>query len=363
MSRHHVPPLTVHPHVMLVAVIAVLAWGAGIAVVAPRSQGAERPVARRPDILRCDPVEDALWVRYRDLPLTGHPNALWAQHGWLADFHTPCELRRFARQIRQLGLTDLFLHAGPIRPDGTVAPGRNPRARDLLDALHELVPDVRLQAYLGQVEGTGPEDLDLRDPAKLARTVTTAGEMLDLGFDGIHYDIEPIRGGEPRFVDLFARTRDVAAARGAVVSIAVEERHVDPDSGFPPNVQTASVSDDWLRALAAHVDQLAIMVYDSRRTTDADYERWTAYQARTVAEAVAASDTQVLIGIPTDKRFVSYHTAAENAGTGARGLRRGVDALPPELGRRVGGAIFAEWVSTEEDYRTIEREWVRPEGP
>jgi hypothetical protein len=137
---------------------------------------------------------------------------------------------------------------------------------------------------------------------------------------------------------------------------------VDPDSGFRPNVQTASVSDDWLRTLADHVDQIAVMVYDSHLKTDADYERWTEYQARTIGNLVADRVT-VFVGIPTDKTFVDHHTAAENAGTGARGLRRGVAALSPERAGRVGGAIFAEWVSTEDDYRTVEQEWVRPPAP
>jgi hypothetical protein len=77
---------------------------------------------------------------------------------------------------------------------------------------------------------------------------------------------------------------------------------------------------------------------------------------------VVADKVDVLIGVPTDKQFVSYHTEAENAATGSRGLRRGVAALAPEPARRTGGAIFAEWVSTEEDYATFEREWVRPPG-
>jgi hypothetical protein len=320
-------------------------------------------VVQRSRTLRCHPAEDERWEHYRDLPPTGHPNALWARHSWVGDGHTPCQYRTFARQIRQLGLTDVFLHAGPLGPDGTVGEDRYRHAGQVLDALHDLVPGVRLQAYLGQVEGSRPgtDDLDLDDPANIERTVATAERFLALGFDGIHYDIEPVLNGDLRFIDLYDRTRVLTGSRGAVLSIAVEERLVDPDSGFPPNVQHASVSDDWLRVLAEHVDQIAVMVYDSRMKTAADYERWTEYQTRTVADVVA-DKVDVLIGVPTDKQFVYYHTEAENAGTGSRGLRRGAAALGPERAGRVGGAVFAEWVSTEEDYGTFEREWVRPAG-
>jgi hypothetical protein len=346
------PPVRRRPIVVGTAVLTAVALvGLSLAVVRARA-------------LHCGTEEDERWEQVRDLPPTGHPNALWVQHSWVGDDHTPCDYRRLARIARQLGLSDLFLHAGPLRPDGTVADERIRYAGQALDALHGLVPGVRLQAYLGQVEGARPDsaDLDLNDHANIERTAATAGRMLQLGFDGVHYDIEPVRNGDLRFVDLYDRTRALTRERGAVLSIAVEERLVDPDSGFPPNVQTASVSDDWLRTLADHVDQIGIMTYDSRMKTDADYERWTEYQTRTVADVVA-DKVDVLIGVPTDKEFVYYHTAAENAGTGSRGLRRGVAALPPGRAGRVGGAIFAEWVSTEDDYRTFEQEWSRPPSP
>ena len=313
--------------------------------------------------LRCDAAEDALWDRYASMSPSppDHPNALWARHWWVGDEKSPCDYRKLARQIRQLGLTDVFFHAGPLRPDGTVAPDRYQHARQLLQAMHELVPGVRVQAYLGQFEGTRPgtDDLDLSKPDNLQRTVDSAKLFLDLGYDGIHYDIEPVLNGEPRMIDLFDRTRALTRAKGAVLSTAVEERQVDPDSGFAPNAGATHPTDDWLRTLADHVDQLAIMTYDSGLKTEADYERWTEYQTRTIATLVAGKVT-LFMGVPTDKAYADNHTAAENAGSGSRGLRRGIAALPPELARHVGGAIFAEWVSTEDDYSTFEHEWVRP---
>jgi len=336
----------------LVAAVAVLLGGVAGAVTLTRTHS-----------LRCDPAEDALWKQYGDLrpgPLD-HPNAMWARHSWVGDEHTPCDYRTLARQIRQLGLTDVFFHAGPLRPDGTVDPSRFQHAQQLVDAMHRLVPGVRVQAYLGQNEGTRPgtDDLNLSDAGNLQRTVDSAKAFLDIGFDGIHYDIEPIHNGDQRFIDLFDRTRALTSATGAVLSTAVEERQVDPDSGFPPNPAPVRPTDEWLRTLAGHVDQIAVMTYDSGMKTEADYERWTEYQTRTVGALVAGQVT-VFIGVPTDKAYTSNHTSAENAGTGSRGLQRGVAELPPDLAHNVGGAIFAEWVSTEADYSTYEQEWVRP---
>jgi hypothetical protein len=227
-------PGAVGAAVAAVAVVVIPALAAVVRLQAPAGLGAG--LGLRVVGESCGETEDERWDRYRESGAGAHPNSLWAQHSWVGGTHSDCEYRTFARQIRQLGLTDVFFHAGPFRPDGTVAPDGHEHARALVDALHDLVPGVRLQAYLGQVEGTGPEDLDLSDPAKRERVVTTAAEFLDLGFDGIHYDVEPIRNGDQRFIDLFDRTRSVTGPRDAVVSVAVEERLVDPDSGFPPNV-------------------------------------------------------------------------------------------------------------------------------
>jgi hypothetical protein len=343
-----------HNRVVVGAAAAAVVLAVGVIVTAVRMR-----------TLHCDPAEDALWDHYAEVrPGTSdHPNALWARHWWVGDDKTPCDYRKLARQIRELGLTDVFFHAGPLRPDGTVAPDRYQHAKQLVDAMHELIPGVRIQAYLGQFEGTRPgtDDLNLSDPDNLQRTVDSAKTFLDLGFDGINYDIEPIHNDDQRFIELFDRTRALTKPRGAVLSTAIEERQVDPDSGFAPNPAPVRPTDEWLRTLAGHVDQIAIMTYDSGLNTEADYERWTEYQTRTIATLVADQVT-VFIGVPTDKAYTSNHTSAENAGTGARGLRRGVADLPPELAANVGGAIFAEWVSTEDDYRTYEQEWVRPPG-
>ena len=334
--------------VVPILVVLVLGLG-GLVVVRARSA--------------CDAAEDAAWDRYRELrpAADAHPNALWARHWWIGDEKSTCEYRTLARQIRQLGLTDVFFHGGPLRPDGTVDPNRYLHAKDLVVAMHDLVPGVRIQVYLGQFEGTRPgtDDLDLTNADNRARVVQSAGIFLDLGYDGIHYDIEPLMNDDAPFLELFDRTRELTRARHAVLSTAVEERQADVDSGFDAKPEPSRPTTDWLLTLAEHVDQLAIMTYDSGQKTPEDYERWTEYQTRTIGDLVADKVT-LFIGVPTDKAFSDAHTSAENAGTGSRGLRRGVAALPPDKARHVGGAIFAEWVSTEEDYATFEREWVRP---
>lgn len=108
-----------------------------------------------------------------------------------------------------------------------------------------------------------------RSTGTLARILQTDRALLTLGFAGIHYDIEPVRPGDRGFLDLPARTHELTRARGRVLSVALEQlsladweapvlRAVLPRRMIPARMTTA-----YLRAVAARVDQVAIMTYDS----------------------------------------------------------------------------------------------------
>lgn len=311
---------------------------------------------------RCDPAEDARWVKYRSKVPGPHPNALWARHWWVGEDRSECDYRLMARHIRQLGLTDVFFHSGPFRPDGTVDPARYRYAQRLVDAMHRLVPGVRIQAYLGQFEGTRPntDDLDLTNADNLARVVGTAKIFLDFGFDGIHYDIEPIPVDSQRFVDLFDRTRALTLERGGVLSTAIEERRPDPEDGWGIDSDRSHPTDDWLRVLSSHVDQLAVMTYDAGQKTDEDFRRWTAYQTKEIA-AVVGDRTTIFMGI-SDGPWDGNGNPTETARNGSVGVMRGVQGLPPEIARNVGAGVFSDWITTEDEYSVIEAEWVLPSG-
>src|SRR5690606_21298437 len=97
-------------------------------------------------------------------------------------------------------------------------------ARDLIEAMRRHAPVVRSHAYLGQirvVDGKGVIDLD--DPAVRERVLRTDAAFLDIGFDGIHYDFEPIYPDDEAFLTLMERTRELTRSRGKVLSAALEQ--------------------------------------------------------------------------------------------------------------------------------------------
>ncbi|MGH3374067.1 MAG: hypothetical protein ACRDP6_04965 [Actinoallomurus sp.] len=289
----------------------------------------------------------------------GTANALWARHQWVGEPHTEAGYRALAGTLTRNTVTDVFFHVGPLDGDGAIPPARYAHAGELLAAMRRLVPSVRAQAYVGQVERSGGGPLDLGDPGTRARILQTDRALLTLGFAGIHYDIEPVRPGDRDFLDLLARTHELTRARGRVLSVALEQlsladweapvlRAVLPRRRIPARMTTA-----YLRAVAARVDQVAIMTYDSEAPTRALAGRHFAWHTeRTLA--LIGDRVTVFMGVPTYRSPTPW---AEDLPTALRGVRQGIDALPRPPRRPYGVGVYADWTTSDRDWATFRKDW------
>jgi hypothetical protein len=290
-------------------------------------------------------------------------NGLWARHDWVGEAHPEADYRALAELVRQGQVSDVFFHVGPLDGDGRIPPERYGHAGELLAAFGRLAPSVRAQAYVGQktVRAGGP--LDLADANTRARIVDTAAALLALGFDGIHYDLEPIYPDEPGMLDLLERTRTLAHARGAVLSVAVEQLELIPGAQSllgrvaPRAHYPARVTPAWLRQLADRVDQVAVMTYDTA-VLPADWlvGLYFAHQAERVVE-LAGDRAIVFIGVPTYDEGVRFPWA-ENLRSAIRGARRGFGALDRPPAKPAGLAVFAEWTTDDQEWAHYRQAWV-----
>lgn len=296
------------------------------------------------------------WAGLQVVPLApvhaDAPRAVWLGHRWVADPIEPGELVLLAGRLRDAAVTDVYVHVGPLEPDGTIPFERTPRAQQFVLALHRRLPDVRIQAWIGQVEALGGGPLDLSRSDVRTEVVRTARRFLGLGFHGVHYDIEPIWDGDERFLALLKETAAMLDGRGAVLSVAAEELPMFPgarrilreiDERYHP------WSKGYHRRVAEHADQVAVMAYDSALPLGHLYERFVARQARVLGR-VLPDDTELLIGVPSYEEWNIGHWPAENVAAGLAGLRRGIARLPQDRRHRVGWALYAE-------YTTDAREW------
>jgi hypothetical protein len=295
-----------------------------------------------------DPDEDVR-TRGRD--------AVWLGHAWVDGRRTTADVAALAARLRCTGVRDLYVHAGPLADDGSLDPGRRPQARQLLADLRRLAPGVRVSAWLGNV--VGDDRLDLADATSRERVVAGAGSVLDEGWDGVHYDLEPLPDGDPGFLDVLEHTRTLTRSRGAVLSVAAEP--VEPVLGLhrvADVVRPQWWSTDYLSDVAARVDQVALMSYDTGMPSEVLYRGFVARQARLALSAVPA-DVDLLIGAPafhTDD--LGHREAAETVAAAVDGAR--VALADGHADRAAYGvALYADFTATENDWQAYQDRWVR----
>jgi hypothetical protein len=312
----------------------------------------------------------ATWVWWRAAPSAAQGsrgvNALWARHQWVGQAHSQEEYRTLADTLRHGEISDVFFHVGPLDPDGSIPPGRYAHAPKLLAALDRLAPGMRAQAWIGQVARQGAGPLDLTRQAVRDRIVRTAKTFLDLGFDGIHYDIEPVYPVDGEFLELLDRTHDLTRGRSAVLSVSLEQLElvnglqtvaaaVLPDIHYPPRP-----SRSFLKQVASRVDQVAIMAYDTELPADWLVGRHFAWQAEHVTELVGDQVT-VFIGVPTYAQGQPFPWA-ENLRSAIRGTRRGLDRLDHQPSHPIGLAIYADWTTTPKEWALYQAAWIHAAG-
>jgi hypothetical protein len=291
---------------------------------------------------------------------TAGPNAVWLSHRWVGAVQPPAEYDALAERLRQHRISDAFFHVGPLQADGTIPSNRHPAAIHMLRALHRRLPMLRAQAWIGQVEKAGGGPLDLSQPVVRANIAETATAFLDLGFDGIHLNVEP-SSGNPHLLALLSELRDRTATHAAVLSMASDELEPLPGLAWltrAAGTQAGFWTADYYRAVAGRVDQLAVMMYDTALPTDWLYGALVRWQTNAVREAAGPGKT-VFVGVPTyEEDRLTFHPEAENVTSALRGIRQGLHDAPPEDPAAFGVAIYADWTTDASEWRHIRDSWL-----
>ncbi|GAA2803356.1 glycoside hydrolase family 18 protein [Kitasatospora aburaviensis] len=288
-------------------------------------------------------------------------DAVWLGHAWVDGRKGDADVAALAQRLAGTGVRDLYVHTGPLEHDGSLPPTVHPRARWFTEAAHRALPGIRVQGWLGDEVKPEKDALDLEDSPTRDRVTASARQVLDLGFDGVHFDMEPIRPGSKGWLALLDQVRPVTAARGAQLSVAAPQ--IDP---LPWQHDIAIALTDhgkwWDQAYfaqtARRVDQIALMTYDSSMPTAGFYGAYNAYQTELALEATP-EDVDLLMGLPfywEDKWGHWGH--AETVEDGIRGIRLGLGRQ--DLGRqRFGVGLYVDFAATEQNWEDYRRGWVR----
>ncbi len=294
-------------------------------------------------------------------------NAVWLEHSWAGQPHSEAEYDQLTQRLAHEQITYVFAHVGPLQSDGTIPSSLAPNAEALVQALHARLPNVKVLAWIGQVEAAGgysaSDSIDLDQSDVRTHIAQTAAHFVsDLGFDGVHYDIEPIVNNNPRFLDLLTETRARLPA-GALLSTVGEK--------WAPNAHLADLlygmgrasawwTSYYYAAVAAHVDQLVAMLYDTGMPAPGLYSLTVQEESEHILEAVRSARTppQLLVGIPTyTGDSVWFHSAAENMQTGLTGVIAGLNSNR-DTSAFTGVAIYRFGSTGDADWATYDRLWL-----
>ncbi|MCF2531406.1 hypothetical protein [Yinghuangia soli] len=293
-------------------------------------------------------------------------DALWLGHAWLDGRKGPADLAALGDRLRTTGVHDVYVHAGPLENDGSLDPARYPQAPWFLAGMRTALPGVRVQAWLGNVVGPAdparPDRLDLSRGPNRDRVVASAAQALDAGFDGVHFDLEPMGDGNTDYLDILGRARDAAHARGAVLSVAAHQ--IEPAGNLVDLARLGGAdrtkwwTPGYFTAIASRVDQIAVMAYDTWMPTRGLFGGYVTRQTELALEHTPER-TDLLIGLPFyHDDTIGHHENAERAGTAARAVRIGLDAAGSDR-RNFGVALYVDFAATEEDWAAYHREWMR----
>ncbi|MFD8151954.1 hypothetical protein ACFV28_14540 [Streptomyces sp. NPDC059720] len=311
-------------------------------------------------------AETALWVNHTgDLApgtRTRDRDALWLGHAWVDGRKKDADVRALAGRLRGTGIRDLYVHTGPLEHDGTLPKSGHPRARWFVDAVHEEMPGVRVQAFLGDVLATeSPDGMRLDEPATRAAVVASARQVLDAGYEGVHLDLEPLHSGDRDYLALLDALRGETRPRGARLSVAAHQ--IDPLPGFHTAWGGVTGHPKWwsqrfFGQVARRVDQIAVMSYDTMQPLESTYSGYVAQQTSLALEVTPPS-TDLLMGLPFfhENRF-GHWNHAETVPAAVRGVRLGLSRTDADRAR-FGVALYIDFAATEADWRAYEEDWLR----
>ncbi|GAA3365229.1 glycoside hydrolase family 18 protein [Streptomyces antimycoticus] len=311
----------------------------------------------------------SLRLRYAGDPAPGthtrERDAVWLGHAWVDGRHGEDQLAELVQRVRVTGIRDLYVHAGPLEHDGTLPASRYSKARWLVDAVRRELPGVRVQAWLGDVLSTeGRTGMDLGERATRERVVRSARQVLDAGFAGVHFDLEPLHSGDRDYLSLLDAVRAITRAHGAPLSVAAHQ--IDP---LPSLHSVAGFvaghpkwwSQSYFGAVARRVDQIAVMSYDTALPLESLYGGYVAQQTRLALEATPRG-TDLLMGLPafhTDD--IGHHESAETVAAAVRGVRLGLSHEDARR-ERFGVALYVDFAATPGDWSAYQRGWGTPKS-
>lgn len=272
------------------------------------------------------------------------------------------EMQRLAQTLRNNQIDLAFVYVSYLKPTGKFNPTYDHAAKFVIQ-FKTIAPEIELQAWLGIPVKippgipAAPGYADL-DEAQVRQVIAEFSRftIVDLGFDGVHIDAEHILSGHQAYLTLLDEIR---AAIGPQAHLSIASSEITP---LLPNADLIvnrwySWRADFYRQVAARVDQIAVMAYDSHAPSGWIYEQWLRFQVIGLTTELDNA-AKIYIGISTSREHSSSHNPdVENMTIGITGLVKGLNDLDARPAAITGVAIYPEWETTEDDWAIYQTLW------
>ena len=186
-------------------------------------------------------------------------NGLWLGHRFYTGVGvrdgepvTPEEVDTLVDTLARRGFRYVFIHAGPVQPDGSI----EDEPDLVLATLARRAPNVQRLAWLG----ARVEKIDLTQAAFRRGLIETIRKLRGAGFSGVHFDFEPLRDGHPGYLETLEAVRE---AFGPEFSISQATPRAGPFGfSFGP-LRGSFWSESFYRDTIERTDQTVVMAYDT----------------------------------------------------------------------------------------------------
>ncbi len=283
-------------------------------------------------------------------------NAIWLGHEWVGEFKSTAEVQKLVNNLKKHQIDTVFVHSGPIESNGNVDGAKFNYAAQFLQMARSFDEDIQYQAWLGQIRG----ELDLDNPEYRTNIARTSMIMTKfIGFDGIHFDIEPIWDEDRGFIQMLVEVKAMIP-EDKKISVAVAKF-------IPQSVVWITEKSHGLKNyntevsyknIAKYADQIVVMVYDTGMPYEWVY-RWLVRE-QTIWITDLLRGTEVFIGIPAyEDETTDSDFEVENIENALLGVANGLNNIRSNEDSFAGVAIYSYWQMDEDEWDVYEKLWIK----
>lgn len=279
--------------------------------------------------------------------------AVWMDVTWSMDEYASDEITQLANTLQSQNVDDVYVYVSYLKAGDFFNPTYD-FAKDFVATLKQSAPDIRILAWIGiPISITQPDGTFIANRLKsedIRQQIAEFSQFMitDLGFDGLHLNAELIPNDDTAFLETL-KLIDEILPTDAIFSTTAHALRLDhPVTASPYPNQAHHWNADYLQQVAQHVDQIALMAYDSGLTLPRDYLDWMTYQVTASQQALMDSSTELMIGLPTSEEWTGSHqTQAETLAIALNGIYAGY------TGRVDGIAIYPYWDTDKDEWQLI----------